>query len=234
MNKSEIAKQLLGFMRAHKNQFVLSILLAILGVASGMIPYFAIARIMLYLLEGIREMSIYAFWCMMVLLGFSLKIIFANLSTAVSHTATFYTLKEIRMQIIDKLSRVPMGYILDQSSGSFKDTIVDRVESMEPILAHLVPEMTSNLFVPVCMLVYLFVLDWRMALLSLVTLPIGFFCYMGMAKNYEERFSGLIKRVKKMNTTVVEYVNGIEVIKAFNQSANSYERYSDSVKDNAD
>ena len=63
MNKSEIAKQLLGFMRAHKNQFVLSILLAILGVASGMIPYFAIARIMLYLLEGIREMSIYAFWC---------------------------------------------------------------------------------------------------------------------------------------------------------------------------
>ena len=78
------------------------------------------------------------------------------------------------MQIIDKLSRVPMGYILDQSSGSFKDTIVDRVESMEPILAHLVPEMTSNLFVPVCMLVYLFVLDWRMALLSLVTLPIGF------------------------------------------------------------
>ena len=95
MNKSEIAKQLLGFMRAHKNQFVLSILLAILGVASGMIPYFAIARIMLYLLEGIREMSIYAFWCMMVLLGFSLKIIFANLSTAVSHTATFYTLKEI-------------------------------------------------------------------------------------------------------------------------------------------
>ena len=93
MNKSEIAKQLLGFMRAHKNQFVLSILLAILGVASGMIPYFAIARIMLYLLEGIREMSIYAFWCMMVLLGFSLKIIFANLSTAVSHTATIYTLK---------------------------------------------------------------------------------------------------------------------------------------------
>ena len=71
MNKSEIAKQLLGFMRVHKNQFVLSILLAILGVASGMIPYFAIARIMLYLLEGIREMSIYAFWCMMVLLGFS-------------------------------------------------------------------------------------------------------------------------------------------------------------------
>lgn len=156
MNKSEIAKQLLGFMRAHKNQFVLSILLAILGVASGMIPYFAIARIMLYLLEGIREMSIYAFWCMMVLLGFSLKIIFANLSTAVSHTATFYTLKEIRMQIIDKLSRVPMGYILDQSSGSFKDTIVDRVESMEPILAHLVPEMTSNLFVPVCMLSIMF------------------------------------------------------------------------------
>ena len=126
-----------------------------------------------------------------------------------------------------------MGYIIDQSSGRFKDVIVDRVESMEPILAHLVPEMTSNLFVPLCIIVYLFILDWRMALASLVTLPIGFLCYMGMSRGYSERFSGLMKRVQKMNATIIEYVGGIEVIKAFNQSANSYQKYSDAVNDDA-
>ncbi len=181
----------------------------------------------------LAALNTYALWCGVILLGFTLKLLFSTLSTTVSHTATFQTLKEVRIKIADKLSRVPMGYIIDQSSGRFKDVIVDRVESMEPILAHLVPEMTSNLFVPLCIIVYLFILDWRMALASLVTLPIGFLCYMGMSRGYSERFSGLMKRVQKMNATIIEYVGGIEVIKAFNQSANSYQKYSDAVNDDA-
>lgn len=233
MDKSNVSKRLRGFMAAHKIQFTLSIVLAILGVASGMIPYFAVAHIMLCLMEGVHEVHVYAVWCGVVLLGFVLKSLFQTLSTTISHTATFYTLKEIRLQITEKLSKVPMGYILDQPTGRFKDIIVDRVESMEPILAHLVPEMTSNLFVPLCIIVYLFLLDWRMALASLVTLPIGFLCYMGMSRGYSERFSGLMMRVQKMNAAIIEYVGGIEVVKAFNQSAKSYQKYSDAVNDSA-
>ena len=226
-------KRLWELTGTHRRAYALSIILAILGVACGMIPYFAIAYIMLCLIDGVTALNTYALWCGVILLGFTLKLLFSTLSTTVSHTATFQTLKEIRIKIADKLSRVPMGYIMDQSSGRFKDVIVDRVESMEPILAHLVPEMTSNLFVPLCIIVYLFVLDWRMALASLVTLPIGFLCYMGMSRGYSERFSGLMKRVQKMNATIIEYVGGIEVIKAFNQSANSYQKYSDAVNDDA-
>ena len=226
-------KRLWELAGAHRRAYALSIILAILGVACGMIPYFAIAYIMLCLIDGVTALNTYALWCGVILLGFTLKLLFSTLSTTVSHTATFQTLKEVRIKIADKLSRVPMGYIMDQSSGRFKDVIVDRVESMEPILAHLVPEMTSNLFVPLCIIVYLFILDWRMALASLVTLPIGFLCYMGMSRGYSERFSGLMKRVQKMNATIIEYVGGIEVIKAFNQSANSYQKYSDAVNDDA-
>ena len=226
-------KRLWELTGTHRRAYMLSIILAILSVACGMIPYFAIAYIMLCLIDGVTALNTYALWCGVILLGFTLKLFFSTLSTTVSHTATFQTLKEIRIKIAGKLSRVPMGYIMDQSSGRFKDVIVDRVESMEPILAHLVPEMTSNLFVPLCIIVYLFVLDWRMALASLVTLPIGFLCYMGMSRGYSERFSGLMKRVQKMNATIIEYVGGIEVIKAFNQSANSYQKYSDAVNDDA-
>lgn len=234
MNQTQSpVKRLWELTGTHRRAYVLSIILAILGVACGMIPYFAIAYIMLCLMNGVTALNTYALWCCIILIGFALKLLFSTLSTTVSHTATFQTLKEVRIKIADKLSRVPMGYIMDQSSGRFKDIIVDRVESMEPILAHLVPEMTSNLFVPLCIIVYLFVLDWRMALASLVTLPIGFLCYMGMSRGYSERFSGLMKRAQKMNAAIIEYIGGIEVIKAFNQSANSYQKYSDAVNDDA-
>lgn len=217
----------------HRRAYVLSVILAVLGVACGMIPYFAVASVMLGLMEGMADLHRYALWCGVILLGFTLKLLFSTASTTVSHTATFQTLKEIRMQIADKLARVPMGYLMEQPSGRFKDIIVDRVESMEPILAHLVPEMTSNLFVPLCMIGYLLFLDWRMALASLVTLPVGFLCYLGMARGYKEKFSGLMRRVQRMNAAMIEYIGGIEVIKTFNQSAGSYQKYSDAVKENA-
>lgn len=226
-------KQLWELAGTHRKAYALSILLAIIGVICGMLPYFAIAYMMICLMEGVTALNIYALWCGVILLGFALKILFSNLSTGVSHTATFQTLKEIRIKIVDKLTRVPMGYIMERSSGRLKDIIVDRVESMEPILAHLVPEMTSNLLAPFCLLVYLFVLDWRMALAALVTLPIGFACYKGMFHGYGERFSGLMERVQKMNAAIIEYIGGIEVIKAFNQSANSYQKYSEAVNDDA-
>ena len=155
-------KRLWELAGAHRRAYALSIILAILGVACGMIPYFAIAYIMLCLIDGVTAPNTYALWCGVILLGFTSKLLFSTLSTTVSHTATFQTLKEVRIKIADKLSRVPMGYIMDQSSGRFKDVIVDRVESMEPILAPSGAEMTSNLFVPLCIIVYLFILDWRM------------------------------------------------------------------------
>lgn len=66
------------------------------------------------------------------------------MSTALSHTATYHTLRDIRKKMLSKLSRLPMGMIVDTPSGQYKTTIVDRVEGMEPTLAHLIPEMTAN------------------------------------------------------------------------------------------
>ena len=116
-------KRLWELAGAHRRAYALSIILAILGVACGMVPYFAIAYIMLCLIDGVTALNTYALWCGVILLGFTLKLLFSTLSTTVSHTATFQTLKEVRIKIADKLSRVPMGYIMDQSSGRFKDVI---------------------------------------------------------------------------------------------------------------
>ena len=106
------------------------------------------------------------------------------------------------------------------------------MDSIETPLAHVLPEMTSNLLVPLAIILYLFTLDWRMALVSLITLPLGFMAYMGMMKDYAVKYAALTNAGKHMSATVVEYINGIQVIKAFNQSAKSYARFTEAVKNN--
>lgn len=141
--------------------------------------------------------------------------------------------RDLRENITAKLARVPMGTILDTPSGQYKTTIVDRVEGMESTFAHLIPEMTANVLVPLVIAVYLFFLDWRMALLSLVTLVVGLAVISAGMKNYPVKWEGAVKAGKQMTNAIVEYIGGIEVVKAFSQSAGSYKKYSDAVNYNA-
>ena len=109
---------------------------------------------------------------------------------------------------------------------------MDTVEKLELPLAHMVPELTANILIPVLILVYLFSLDWRLALISLVTIPVGAFCYMGMMKDYEKRYAGVLAAGKNMDAATVEYIGGIEVVKTFNQGERSYKKYADAVAEN--
>ncbi len=221
------------FAKPYQNKFSISIFLSVVGVGCGIIPYFAVAEMLLNLMEGRRDFSFYIFWCGVAAVGYVSKVFLTSWSTSISHRATFKLLRDVRKKLISKLSRLPMGILLNTPSGQYKDILVERVESMETPLAHLLPEMTANILIPIAMIVYLFVLDWRMALLSLVTMPAGMIFMMKIMKTYPEQYAGSIETSKKMNNAVVEYVNGIEVIKAFNQSANSYQKYTDAVKNNA-
>ena len=235
-NKKEqsTASSLLRFAGPYKGRYVLSICLSVLGVASGLVPYYAAAQILIGLIGTERNFSFYIFWGIIAVVGYLAKSTFAILSTSISHTATFLALRDIRKQIVDKFSRMPMGTLLNTPSGQLKDTLVDRVEGLETPLAHLLPEMSANVLVPVFIVIYLFVLDWRMALISLITIPVGMAFMATILKTYPQQYEGSVKINQQMNNAVVEYVNGIEVIKAFNQSAASYGKYSDAVRDNAD
>ena len=99
---------------------------------------------------------------------------------------------------------------MDIPSGQYKTTIVDRVEGMEPTLAHLIPEMTANLVVPIAIAVYIFLIDWRMGLASLVTTIVGMFAASGSGKTYAERWDGAVQVGKDMANSIVEYVGGIQ------------------------
>lgn len=164
--------------------------------------------------------------------GYTGKVGFNALSTSISHSAAFTILKNIRVKFAEKLSKVPLGYVLESLSGELKTIMVDTVEKLEEPLAHVIPEMTSNLLVPIFVLLYLFYLDWRMALISLVTISIGMLLYKLIMEKYVYYYKKYVQVGNVMNSNVVEYVNGIEAIKAFNQSSTSYKKYSDSVENN--
>ena len=224
---------ILGLAKECRGKFITSVILAVLGVVAGVIPFMMGAKVIVALMQGNKDMRYYTVLCLISLISYICKAVFANLSTSISHEATFETLKSIRKKMIAKLSRMPMGHLLNIPSGELKETIVDRVEGLETTLAHLIPEMIANILIPVCLLVYLFVLDWRLALLTLAVFPLGMCFVAFMGKTYPAKFQQSVKINKHMNDTVVEYVNGIEVIKAFNQSATSYKKYEDAVVDNA-
>lgn len=219
--------------REHHGGLIAAIFCAVAGVLLGLLPYLSAGHILVALLTEQQDWNFYLLWCMVALGGYLAKTLLYNLALSLSHKATFQILRDIRKMVLSKMPRLPLGDILDTSSGRLKQIVVDQVESMETTLAHLLPEMTSNLLAPVCVLVYLFTLDWRMALLSLVSIPVGMAFMMAIMGSYGKDYQGAVETTQAMNETIVEYIGGIEVIKAFNQGKQSYARFSDSVKANA-
>ena len=223
-----------NIIKQKRGWYIISVSAAILGVFFAMAPYFIIGNIMVNLLEGVKDYSIYLNLCLVIMIVWLFRILFHNISTFISHKITFAMLADIRKNLCEKLYKLPLGYVKDIPSGSLKNIIVERVDSMEITLAHMIPELTANISGPVCIVIYLFFLDWRMALASLITVPVGIIAYMGMFKNMDERYNNTIVKTKVLNDTAVEYINGIEVIKVFGKAQSSYDKFVLAAKEGAD
>ena len=214
-------------------KLISAVILAVAAVAFGMVPYFAAAKIIILLCAKETAFSAYLPWIIAALCGFLLRTVIYNGALGISHKATFSILRTIREKMLAKLPRLPLGTVMDTSDGKLKEIIVDQVDSMETTLAHLFPEMTANIVTPLLTVIYLFVLDWRLALLSLAVFPIAFVFMMTVMGNYAKDYEGAVKATTEMSGTMIEYINGIEVIKAYNQGKQSYSKFTGKVKANA-
>lgn len=232
--KKSLLNWIFTFAGEKKPVYFASIFFAILCVFCGIAPYVLIANIVRQLLSGLRDWNVYLRESRIIALFWAGNVIFHMISTTMSHVATFNVLANIRKRLCDKLARVPLGSVLNIPSGSLKNILIERIDSMETTLAHILPEWTSNLLLPVLMFVYLFMLDWRMGLASLATLPLGIISSCFMMINMTERFNNAIEKTKILNDTAVEYINGIEVIKAFGKSKASYEKFVTAAREGSD
>lgn len=224
---------LFGQVGNKKGAFIFSIVTALINVICGLIPYYIVASIVEKLLEGEKDIGVYGELAVWMLFFYLLKVLFHEISTACSHKATFEILANIRKKCTDKLARMPLGDVLARPTGELKSTIIDRVDAIETTLAHIVPEFTTNLVAPLIILISIFIINWKMGFATMITLPLGFLCFMGMMIGYDKNYGRVLKATKALNDTAVEYINGIEVIKVFGKAESSYKKFVDTAQEGA-
>ncbi len=234
MKKRSVISWIIEFAGRKNRYFGGSIVLAIFGVAASFLPYLLIADIVKELIAGNRDAGYYIQRVILMGVFWIVRIVLHSLSTTLSHVATFNVLGGIRTQLCEKLSRIPLGSVLDDNSGSYKNIIVERVDSMETTLAHIIPEFTANILLPAVMFIYLLNIDWRVALSNLIPAVIGVIFASGMMAKSKGEFEVTVQKTKHLNDTAVEYINGIEVIKAFGKTGSSYEKFVKAAREGAD
>ena len=222
-------KGIFRFTSAKKQQLTFSVILSVLSSIFGIVPYIAVAVLLQFALESKLTMEWAVLLPVIALCGFFLKHWLYAKSTLCSHKVAYEIIKNIRVTVMRKMSRVSMGTVQSKSSGEFKQLIMDDADRLEVPIAHAIPEMIASTLVPVLVILYLLLIDWRMALAALATGVIGNVIYYCMLIGRGEMMKEYMASNANMNATIVEYVNGMEVIKAFNQTASSMDRFQSSV-----
>ena len=222
-------KGIFRFASAKKQQLTFSVILSVLSSVFGIVPYIAVAVLLQSALEGILTIERVILLPVIALVGFFLKHWLYAKSTLCSHKAAYEIIKNIRTAIMRKMAKVSMGTVQSKSSGEFKQLVMDDADRLEIPIAHAIPEMIASTLAPILVILYLLFIDWRMALAALATGVIGNVIYYCMLIGRGDMMTEYMAANANMNGTIVEYVNGMEVIKAFNQTASSMDRFKTSV-----
>lgn len=221
------------FAGEYKGAYIKSVVFAVVGVAFSLAPYALMGDMVKKLLSGEQDFNIYLREGLVMATFWILRVFFHTLSTKTSHKTTFKLIGNVRIALVDKLSRLPLGTVQGMPSGALKNIICERTDSMEPTLAHVVPEFTANLCAPIMLFIYILTIDWRIALLSLATLPVAGIAMVWMLKDSSVKFQRTQDTTKDLNDTAVEYIGGIEVIKVFGKVESSYQRFADAARKNS-
>lgn len=224
-------QQVLNYAGEYRKTTYLSIAVMLSGIIMNVLPFLFLYQLLRPLLTGeavgpeyilVRILSIavcgvlYAF---LYVKGLSL-----------SHNAAYHTLQNLRISLQGKLEGQPLGVIQEKGTGSLKKMFIDDIDSIELLLAHALPEGLANLAVPLFVFIAMFFVDWKLALLSLCSLPLGFVAMGAMYQAGISKMDAYYGAARKMNNTIVEYINGMEVVKVFNRDGDSYRRFEEDVR----
>lgn len=222
-------KGILKFAEEKRGQLKAAVFLSVLSSLFGIVPYIAVAWVLNSALAGTLTVRLAVLFTVLALAGYLLKAVLYAGSTMCSHKAAYEIIKNIRCRIMEKMAKASMGTVQKKSSGEYKQLIIDDAERLEYPIAHAIPELTASVIVPVFVIVYLFLIDWRMALAALASSVLGTAVYNGMMFGRSEVMMEYMQSNAAMNGAIVEYVNGMEVIKTFDQTTSPMDRLKESI-----
>ena len=222
---------LFAYAGGERKRLALSVILSVVSVILGLAPFYCMYALITEFAAGTAAAGAVVKWCLLSLAAYAGKILTFTLSTGTSHTMAYTILEALRLRLADRFLRAPLGDVESRTIGEIKTMMVDKIENLEPPLAHMIPEGAGHIVLPIVSIVSLAVIDWRLALASLVTFPLSLVC-MGLTfKISGKNFAKYDESASYMNSAIVEYIEGIEVIKAFGRAGVSYEKYAGAITD---
>ncbi len=207
--KKSWMKALFAYAQGENKRLALSVVLSVLSVVLGLVPFYCMYKMICLFTAGTASAGAIVKWCVIALAVYAAKILLFSLSTGVSHAMAYTILESLRLRLADRFLRAPLGDVENHSIGEIKSMMVDKIENIEPPLAHMIPEGAGHIVLPVISIIALLCLDWRLALASLVTFPLSFIC-MGLTfKISGDSFAKYDRSSSAMNSAIVEYIEGI-------------------------
>lgn len=224
-------KKTFNYAQEYKGKTYVALFLVLLSGVMGVVPFLLTYNIIIKFIEkstiGTNYLLIMSGG---IILSLFLKGYFFFKGLDASHEAAFDTLMEMRIKFVEKMRKIPLGEINKKGVGSYKKNLVDDIESIETLLAHMIPEGIPFVIIPILIYIIIFITDWRLGLLSLASIPFGIIPMMAMMKSGVKKMPKYYESAENMNRTIIEYINGMEVIKIFGRTTDSYKRYKNSIE----
>ncbi len=241
MNEEDVTKEekkwfgtLLSYAKGSGGRLAASVVFSTVSLLAGLIPYYCIYRILDLYMAGSLDKPFVLHFCLIALCAYLVKVVCFGISTGISHYVAFNVLEGLRLKVGDVFLKAPLGEVYAHSIGEIKGVIVDKIEDIEPPLAHVVPEGAGHILLPVVCFAALAMVDIRVALAALLALPLGLVFMMLTFKISGRNLNKYQEANAHMSSIIVEYVEGIEVIKAFGKAGVSYEKFSGAICDYRD
>lgn len=234
MKKQSNLGFLLEISGREKFKLYLAALFSIISSLLAIVPYILMYNIVLELFgnavdyEKIKSMAI------IVSITIVARMAIFLLSGVFSHIAAFTILYELRIKAINHMSKLNMGFFTGNTIGNVKKTINEDIEKLENFIAHQIPDLSSAVVAPIIIIGYLLYLNWKLALVLFIPIILGFLSQISMFKGMKDMMAHYHELVKRLNSTIIQYINGMNVMKAFNLSAKSFKNYKDVTEEYAD
>jgi len=227
-------KFLLKLSGQHRIKLIVSAMFSIISTTLSVIPYLLVYSIILELFN--REISYNKIQSLVfiAILFIILGVVARILSGIFSHISAFNILYKIRIDLIEHMSKLNMGFFKKNMTGKLKKIINEDVEKLENFIAHQIPDLSSAFATPLIFLGIMFYFNWQLSLVLFIPIILGILAQSGMFKNYMGKVDHFYKLVAKLNSTIMEYINAMNVMKAFNLTAKSFKDYRDNTQEYAD
>ncbi|AZE78135.1 ABC transporter ATP-binding protein [Pseudomonas synxantha] len=207
----------------------LGVAFAAVGALVNLVPFIGLTELGRLLLAGNADSATLWQWAALVVVALSLGWMASGAALWLTHLADHRLQSSLREAMVRKLGRLPLGWYTDTTSGAVRKVVQDDLEDLHHLVAHHAVEVTAAIVTPLAGLIWLATLNWRLALLAVLTLPIYALAYSLMMRGFGAKMQLLDKSMTRVSAAIVEFVHGIAVVKAFGQVGQAHRSYQQAV-----